>query len=234
MKNLVKSYKQAPKLLGVASNFTYDQDLAGKIRAEGEPRFFEKPVSSIFELENNQKVRIDCPGRVICEIELAVIISKSLKDLPYTESEVSLEHIKGYSLVSDLTCRRIKPISDFPDLFYMKNWENLTPVSRFIEKEEISNPNNVQFKLKIVRAENGEELVLEYNSKDFVWSIEEQLAFVSQRQEWKEDDVLLTGAPVESPQIYNGDSVEATLESDGQVITQINFILQQDSYAGED
>lgn len=233
MKNLLKAYQNAPKLVGVASNFTFNSKAAESIRNEGEPRFFEKPISTIFQHENGEEIPLDSPEIIICEIELAAVISKPFRNLPKEKLKDSLDYVGGYYLSSDLTCRRFKPISEFPDIFYMKNWENLTPVSDFIEKEKIPNPNNVQFELKVTRGKSGKEEVMEFNSKDFIWSVEEQLRFVSGRQLWNEGDVLLTGAPVESPQIYDGDVVEAVAKVDGKIVSELSFKLRQENYIGE-
>jgi 2-keto-4-pentenoate hydratase/2-oxohepta-3-ene-1,7-dioic acid hydratase in catechol pathway len=77
----------------------------------------------------------------LCEIELAAVIGKPCRNV---SEEDSLDYVGGYFLSSDLTCFRWKPISPFGDSFYMKFWENMTPVSNFIEASAIADPGNVQ------------------------------------------------------------------------------------------
>ena len=127
-KTLLDLYKQAPKMMGVGGNHQSDKSIHKAIRDEGEPRLFLKPVQGI--IQNPKVVVNESLQKVVCEIELAAVIGKSCRNV---SEEDSLDYIQGYFLSSDLTCFRWKPISLFADTFYLKFWEDLRPVSNFID-----------------------------------------------------------------------------------------------------
>lgn len=129
-KRLLELYKKAPKMMGVAGNHQYDKTIHKTIRDEGEPRLFLKPVDGI--IQNPSEVLNESQQQVVCEIELAAVIGKDCRNVEESET---VNYVQGYFLASDLTCFRWKPISPFADTFYLKFWENLTPVSDYIEKD---------------------------------------------------------------------------------------------------
>lgn len=116
--SLLGLYKNAPKMMGVGANHQTDKNLHKSIRDEGEPRLFLKPVSGI--VQNPSVVLNESKQKVVCEIELAVVIGKECRNVSEAES---LDYVSGYFLSSDLTCFRWKPISSWPDSFYLKFWE---------------------------------------------------------------------------------------------------------------
>ncbi|MCK4360982.1 MAG: fumarylacetoacetate hydrolase family protein, partial [Bacteroidales bacterium] len=87
-----------------------------------------------------------------------------------------------------------------------KGFDTFAPISNVILKDEISNPHNLDLKLKV----NG-KLKQESNTRYMIYSIERIIEFVSKIMTLKGGDLLLTGTPEGVGEIFDGDVIEAYL-----------------------
>ena len=185
---------------------------------------FLKPTNSI--VQGKKVIEVNSERDVLLEIELGVVIRKNC-------SQVSLEKahdmISGYFLTSDLTARRKHILGAFTDIFYFKQFNNFTPISeQFIEASQIKDPQNLKIEYELI--ENG--VVLEefkFNTSEMVWTIAEQISFLSKRCDLVAGDLILTGS-ITPPFIRDGQRCESRLIQDGDIVAELNFDFKQPNF----
>lgn len=192
------------KVVAAALNYPSPAALSRK-----SPVIFLKPTSSY--IKEGEKIRIP-PGhnRVHYEVELGCVIGLRGKDIPIEEA---LDYICGYTLGLDMTIfDRIDMTKNIP-WGIAKGFDTSCPVSRFIEKHELPNPENAALWLKI-----NQKMVHESNTKDMVFKIPDLISYVSKFMTLEEGDLLLTGAAGAGP-VYDGDVITCGLDE----VVQMSF-----------
>ena len=104
----------------------------------------------------------------------------------------AMDHVGGYALVLDMTARDIQDAAKklgWPWTF-AKGFDSALPISDFIPKTEIANPDNVHLWLKV----DG-ELRQDGNTQDFIFKIPQLISYISQSITLEEGDLILTGTP---------------------------------------
>ena len=123
------------------------------------------------------------------EVELGVVIGKTA--ISVSESN-AMDHVGGYALALDMTARDIQDAAKklgWPWTF-AKGFDSALPISDFIPKIEIANPDNVHLWLKV----DG-ELRQDGNTQDFIFKIPQLISYISQSITLEEGDLILTGTP---------------------------------------
>ena len=131
------------------------------------------------------------------EIELAAIIGRRCKAVAV---ENALEHVAGYAVANDLSVRdaaymkrpNVRPDSPFnTDFIGIKGFDQgailgpwITPAS------QIGDPGNLNMKLWV-----DDELRQDSSSSRMIFSIAEQIAYLSERVTLLPGDVIMTGTP---------------------------------------
>jgi 2-keto-4-pentenoate hydratase/2-oxohepta-3-ene-1,7-dioic acid hydratase in catechol pathway len=77
-------------------------------------------------------------------------------------------------------------------------------VSDFIEFGKIPNPDNVQLDLQVTRNGSAKVEKFGFNTGEMIWSVKEQIAFLSRRMVLNPGDIILSGSCI-PPQILDGD-----------------------------
>ena len=178
--------------------------------------FFHKSATSVatsgytVELPNWEEATSFNP-----EPEFAYVIGKRARKL---QAGQGLDHVFGYLNLVDISCHGVP---NRWTLFMHKCLENYAPMGPVITtKDEIPNPQNVQVKLYV----NG-ELKQDYNTRDMVQPIEEQVVWLSQLITLQPGDVISCGTHhVGLPPINDGDVVE--LEGEG--LERLKFNIKSD------
>jgi len=174
------------------------------------PMLFMKPASAYLE-ENKGPILIPYGCRNFHhEVELAVVIGATCRETP--EADV-MKNVAGYALSLDMTAR------DFQEKCKEKGtpWEiakafdTSLPVSRFISKEELGDPQNVTVWCKV----NGEQRQ-HGNTSDMVFSIPYLLSYISNIFTLEAGDLVLTGTPAGVSQVVAGDKIECGI---GELLT---------------
>jgi len=82
------------------------------------------------------------------EVELGVVIGKGGRDI---SADVAMQHVSGYVLALDMTARSLQNEAKKAGLPWSaaKGYDTFCPVSSFIEKSKIDNPQNVNLWLKV-------------------------------------------------------------------------------------
>lgn len=104
----------------------------------------------------------------------------------------AMDHVGGYALALDMTARDIQDAAKklgWPWTF-AKGFDTALPISDFIPKTEIANPDIVHLWLKV-----GGELRQDGNTQDFIFKIPQLISYISQSITLEEGDLILTGTP---------------------------------------
>lgn len=109
--------------------------------------FFLKPTSSYIVQGQSIEIPRECK-EIHHEVELGVVIGKRGRDV---EEKQALDYVAGYCLALDMTARSLQETAKKAGLPWTraKGYDTFCPVSRFIHKEEIKDPQNVELWLKV-------------------------------------------------------------------------------------
>ncbi|MGW7421633.1 fumarylacetoacetate hydrolase family protein [Streptomyces sp. NPDC054813] len=126
------------------------------------------------------------------ELELALVIGKSGKDIP---AEEAMSYVAGYTISNDLTTRDrlyrpdLKAIGT--DWFTAKNADTFLPTGPFLVPAEfVGDPGDLRITLRhngVVRQDES--------TKDMIFDIPRLIAYASATTTLRPGDLLLTGSP---------------------------------------
>ncbi|MFT3694158.1 MAG: fumarylacetoacetate hydrolase family protein [Kofleriaceae bacterium] len=126
------------------------------------------------------------------EIELAAIVGRTAKDVSVANA---LDYIAGYTISNDLSARDHVRRDSVPagtpfayDWLSHKSWDGSCPLGPGIVP--LADPQNLWVKLWL----NG-ELVQDSSTSQMIYSVAEQVAYLSSRCTLHPGDVILTGTP---------------------------------------
>ncbi|HEY0255402.1 MAG TPA: fumarylacetoacetate hydrolase family protein [Kofleriaceae bacterium] len=126
------------------------------------------------------------------EVELAAVISRTAKDVSV---ERALDHVAGYTISNDLSARdhvrRPAAPPDTPfayDWLSHKSWDGSCPLGPGIVP--LADPQNLKIQLWL-----NSELMQDSSTSQMIYSVAEQIAFLSSRCTLHPGDVVLTGTP---------------------------------------
>jgi len=169
---------------------SFDRDHAAELGnpVPKTPLIFLKPPTSYLQQGGKIKIPPGC-NQLHHEVELGVVIGKT--GVSISESN-AMDHVGGYALALDMTARDIQDQAKklgWPWTF-AKGFDTALPISEFIPKEEIPDPDNVHLWLKL----DG-ELKQDGNTQDLIFKIPHLISYISQNMTLEEGDLILTGTP---------------------------------------
>jgi len=197
--NLHNFVKNGKKIVAATTNYTPMLKILN-IPKPTKPTVFLKPTSSY--IVEGQSIEIPSGFSVNQEIELGVVIGKVCRNID--ECEV-MDHIGGYCVALDMTatCEMKKAREKGLPWLIGKGFDTACPVSRFICKDEIPDPNCIQLCCTV----NGKQRQ-SGNTKDFIFTIPKLVAYISQFITLEPNDVVLTGTPPGMGPVKPGDVIE--------------------------
>ena len=159
-----------------------------------QPFFFQKSLPS---LNTSNEFIIPKDREIHHELEVVILIGKNGQEIPVSSTN---DYIQGYGLGLDLTDRQYQNelIRDQLPWLLSKSFEGAAIVSCF-QDEKISE----DFWLKI----NG-SIHQKGNIDQMIYSISEQISFLSGMLPLLEGDLIFTGTPSGVGPIQNGDKLE--------------------------
>ena len=162
--------------------------------------------------------------RLDWEAELAVVIGKTGRNVPVAQA---LDVVAGYTVGNDLSARdnlrrdNVDASSPFRfDWIGHKCFEGSCPLGPYLTPAEfIESPERLDIKLWV-----NDELKQDSNTANHLYTVAEQIAYLSERLTLYPGDVLLTGTPagvgMESDTfLKRGDSVRVWIEGLGELRT---------------
>lgn len=160
------------------------------------------------------------------EAELAVIIGRRASRVSV---ERALQHVAGYSCANDLSARdnltREKVDAGSPfrfDWIGHKCFKGSCPIGPFMTPAEfVATPENLDIKLWL-----NDELKQDSSTSNHLYSVAEQISYLSHRLDLLPGDILLTGTPagvgMESGVfLKRGDVMRVSIEGLGELETRI-------------
>lgn len=185
-----------------------------------QPFFFLKPTSSILT-KNQGPILIPQGASVHHEIELALIMGKKVQNSNFAAEKSSksyLDSIAGYALAIDLTARNVQNEAKKKGLPWSiaKGFDTFLPLSEFISKSQIEDPENVTLELRV----NGE--IKQHDPTSLmIFKIPQILDSISCVMTLEPGDIVLTGTPKGVGPLVPGDKVECSIFGhDGKAITE--------------
>jgi 2-keto-4-pentenoate hydratase/2-oxohepta-3-ene-1,7-dioic acid hydratase in catechol pathway len=195
----------AGKVVCIGQNYAdHIAELNSVVRPE--PLFFIKPNSALCSVEPGFEIP-KYSGPCHNELELAVLIAKPLKKSSENEVENS---IWGYGLALDLTLRDVqaKLKKQGRPWELAKGFDGACPISSFINKSEITSPQDVNLQLVA-----NKQIRQDGNSKHMIRPIYQLIAQMSQHFTLMPGDVVLTGTPAGVGPLNSGDKLTLSLSS---------------------
>lgn len=164
--------------------------------------------------------------RLDWEAELAVVIGRRASAISVDRA---LDHVAGYMCANDLSARDyvVRPQVDVSSPFRFdwtghKSFNGSCPLGPvFTPAEFVVSPENLDIKLWL----NG-ELRQDSNTRNHLYGVADQIAYLSERVELHPGDVILTGTPagvgMESGTfLQRGDVMKVWIEGLGELETRI-------------
>jgi acylpyruvate hydrolase len=169
-----------------------------------EPFIFLKPTTSY--ITEGQKILLPRGAKEIHhEVELGVVIGSTGRCIPESRA---LEHVGGYTLALDMTDREAQGRAKKAGLPWTlaKGFDTACPVSRFIEKSEIQDPQNVELWLN-VNGVNRQRC----STSEMIFTIPYLISWISGYMTLEPGDLILTGTPAGVGPVKAGDRIECGL-----------------------
>ena len=179
-----------------------------------EPVVFNKfPTALRADAEN-----IELPPQsdsVDYEAELVVVIGKEGKNISETDA---LQYVAGYMCGHDVSARDWQKYKPQGQWLCGKSFDSFAPTGPWlVTTDEVADPHDLNIKMRL----NGEEMQ-NSNTKQFIFNVNQLLAYLSQVCTLRPGDLLFTGTPpgvggARKPPVYMkpGDVAEVEIEGLG-------------------
>ncbi|TFY63155.1 hypothetical protein EVJ58_g3406 [Rhodofomes roseus] len=184
--------------------------------APKEPMFFLKPTTSYLPSGGN----VEIPRGVAAhfEVELGLVVGRTGRDITQAEAD---SHIAGYALAVDMTARNMQDVVKKKGHPWsaVKGFDTFTPISTYIPKSAVSDPNNLQLTLKVngVTKQDG-------NTNQMIFKIPRMVEHISSIMTLESGDLVLTGTPSGVGPLAPGDHVTCTLaDATGTQLAALEF-----------
>jgi len=185
-----------------------------------EPVIFMKPRTTLCGTDSD----IMCPNfikQLDYEIELAVIIGKTCKNVDESESK---DYIFGYMVFNDVSARDIQMRDK--QFTRGKSFDTFAPCGPWITSaDEVTNPQDLQLVTKI----NGQSRQ-DSSTKNMFIKIPSIISELSNVMTLEKGDIIVTGTPdgvamnnPSTPFLKNGDKIEMEIEKLGRIQNTVKF-----------
>ncbi|KAF2030037.1 hypothetical protein EK21DRAFT_112330 [Setomelanomma holmii] len=184
-----------------------------------QPFFFLKPPSSILLPGAGAVLR---PRGVTMhyEVELGLIMGKTVRDLHPEDTKGAMDAVEGYLLTIDMTARNVQDEAKKKGLPWSiaKGFDTFLPISNLIAKSRIPDPQNAHIWLSV----NG-EMKQSDNTELMLFRIPRQLSDISRVMTLEKGDIVLTGTPKGVGAVKTGDIMRAGLKVNGKAIEEASL-----------
>jgi acylpyruvate hydrolase len=186
-----------------------------------QPFFFLKPPSSIL-IPNAGPILRPRGVQMHYEVELGLVIGKTVRDLGETDTKGALDAIESYILAIDMTARNVQDEAKKKGLPWSiaKGFDTFMPISAPIAKSKILDPHNVDLWLSV-----NDQMKQDDNTELMLFQIPRQLSDISKVMTLEKGDIVLTGTPKGVGSLSTGDVVRAGLRVDGKEVEEAKLDL---------
>lgn len=179
------------------------------------PVLFFKPPSALV----GHRAEVRPPARtshVEHEVELAVVIGASVRDLP---AERWQEAVAGYTVINDMTARdlQLANIERNQPWDQAKCFDTFAPLGPYlVTPDEVGDPQELELSLRI----DG-ELRQNANTSQMVFALPRLIADLSDGMTLLPGDVIATGTTAGISPVHDGDVMHATVERLGTLVNPV-------------
>jgi 2-keto-4-pentenoate hydratase/2-oxohepta-3-ene-1,7-dioic acid hydratase in catechol pathway len=188
---------------------------------EKDPFFFLKPPSTTLVGSGKTVPFPTGTEKLDWEVELVAVIGRGGRNIPRSRA---LEHVAGYMVGIDLSARDWQLNARHPikfDIFTGKSFDASAPTGPFFVPADALNHHDLRMKLWV-----NDKLWQDSNSKEMIWTLEEQIETLSKSISLEPGDLVFTGTPagVGFPSgtfLKPGDKVSAEIDGLGRLDIEI-------------
>jgi 2-keto-4-pentenoate hydratase/2-oxohepta-3-ene-1,7-dioic acid hydratase in catechol pathway len=217
------SVTDPPTVYCAAANYhDHLREMRGKDAQPGKsPMYFVAPPASLGG-HRQEVIRPAGCERLDWEVELAVIIGQDAKDVTAAGAD---RVIAGYSVANDVSLRDFARREDypfFPDWLRSKSYAGCLPLGpAVVPASLVPDPMNLALSLTVNGARRQAS-----NTKNMIFSIAEQIEYLSHIAPLRPGDIILTGTPAGTASAWGsylspGDVMVAEIECLGRLETQV-------------
>ncbi|MFN8482800.1 MAG: fumarylacetoacetate hydrolase family protein [Anaerolineae bacterium] len=192
---------QPSKIVAVGRNYRAH---AAEMNAElpSEPLLFLKPPSAV--IGPGETIRLpSMSSRVDYEAELAVVIGRRAKDVPWN---TALTYIFGCTAANDVTARDLQRTDG--QWTRAKGFDTFCPIGPWIV-------TNLDTASVAVRARVNGEVRQDGRTRDLIFDVPYLVSYISKVMTLEPGDVILTGTPAGVGRLDAGDVVEVEIDGVG-------------------
>lgn len=208
------------RIFAAASNFIEHANEMGTVlaaKAESAPYIFMKASTSII----GPDAPIVLPPeskQVDWEVELAAVIGRGGRNIPVGQA---LDHVGAYTIMNDISARDLTRRSDYPfkfDWFRGKCFDTFGPLGPWlVPADVVGDPQKLDLRLEVNGAVKQND-----STASMIWSVAEQIAYLSSILMLQPGDVIATGTPNgvgmgTGTYLKSGDTIVATIERIGSL-----------------
>ena len=147
------------------------------------------------------------------ECELGVVIGRSGKRISRANA---MDYVAGYTVVNDYAIRNFLEGYYRPNL-RVKSRDTCTPIGPWlVDRDDTADPMDLVLTTHV----NG-VLTQEGNTKDMIHDIGALIEYISEIMTLNPGDVIMTGTPKGSLDVFPGDKVVCEVEGIGQLVNTI-------------
>lgn len=182
------------------------------------PSFFFKSPASLTGHETD----INLWGLLttgVYEPEFALVIGRTARAVPASEA---LDYIVGYTMMNDVSSRDL-PQGEHPTQggSMSKSLDTFTPLGPYLTlKADVPDPNNLDVN-GIVDGEQHDWPIPNGNTSFLTFTVEEVIAYLSERMTLVPGDVIATGVPQPSMRFAEGQVVEVVIGNLGTLRNRV-------------
>lgn len=214
----------ASRIFCAASNFIEHANEMGTVlsaKADSKPYMFLKLSNTVIGDGDDIEMPPET-GQLDWEVELAAVIGKKAKRVSANEA---LDYVAGYTVLNDVTARDLNVRSDYPfkfDWFQGKCHDTFAPFGPcIVPASAIPDPQAVALKLIV-----NDTAMQEDTTANMIWTVREQIAYLSTIVTLEPGDVIATGTPTGVGKgrgifLKVGDTVSAEIAGIGGIVNKV-------------
>ena len=221
---LVAAPFRPERIFCAASNYVEHANEMGTVlaaKSESKPYMFLKLRNTV--IGNGEDIRMPPETHQLdWEIELAAVIGKRCRRIAVGDA---LGAIAGYTVVNDISARDLNVRDDYPfkfDWFQGKCHDTFAPIGPWIVPSwQIPDPQAVDLRLDVNGAPMQED-----STRNMIWTVREQIAYLSTIVTLEPGDVVATGTPTgdgmgRGVYLKAGDTITATIRGIGTLTNRV-------------
>jgi 2-keto-4-pentenoate hydratase/2-oxohepta-3-ene-1,7-dioic acid hydratase in catechol pathway len=212
------------RIFCAASNYVEHANEMGTVlaaKSESKPYMFLKLRNTVIGTGDTIRMPPET-AQLDWEIELAAVIGKRCRRIGV---DAALDAIAGYTICNDVSARDLNVRGDYPfkfDWFQGKCHDTFAPLGPWIVPAwQIPDPQAVHLHLEV----NGKAMQ-DDTTANMIWTVREQIAYLSTIVTLEPGDVVATGTPTgvgmgRGVFLKDGDRIEATIDGIGMLANHV-------------